>query len=47
MEIGQPAPVEVDPVKYPDIIPVLPLRGVVVYPQTAVPLTIGSRVRSS
>jgi ATP-dependent Lon protease len=41
MEIGQPAPVEVDPVKYPDIIPVLPLRGVVVYPQTAVPLTIG------
>jgi len=40
-EIGQPAPVEVDPVKYPDVIPVLPLRGVVVYPQTAVPLTIG------
>ncbi|HEY5157519.1 MAG TPA: LON peptidase substrate-binding domain-containing protein, partial [Anaerolineales bacterium] len=40
-EIGQPAPVEVDPAKYPDIIPVLPLRGVVVYPQTAVPLTIG------
>ena len=28
-------------VKFPDILPVLPLRGVVVYPQTAVPLTIG------
>lgn len=27
--------------KYPEIIPILPLRGVVVYPQTAVPLTIG------
>ncbi len=27
--------------KYPDIIPILPLRGVVVYPQTAVPLTVG------
>lgn len=25
----------------PTIIPILPLRGVVVYPQTAVPLTIG------
>jgi ATP-dependent Lon protease len=25
----------------PEIIPILPLRGVVVYPQTAVPLTIG------
>jgi ATP-dependent Lon protease len=27
--------------KYPDILPILPLRGVVVYPQTAVPLTVG------
>ena len=28
-------------VKYPDVLPILPLRGVVVYPQTAVPLTVG------
>jgi ATP-dependent Lon protease len=28
-------------IKYPEIIPILPLRGVVVYPHTAVPLTIG------
>jgi ATP-dependent Lon protease len=27
--------------KVPDPMPILPLRGVVVYPQTAVPLTIG------
>ncbi len=27
--------------KYPEIVPILPLRGVVVYPQTAVPLTVG------
>ncbi len=27
--------------KYPDILPILPLRGVIVYPQTAVPLTVG------
>jgi ATP-dependent Lon protease len=27
--------------KIPDILPVLPLRGLVVYPETAVPLTIG------
>ncbi len=40
-ELPHPAPLEADSVKYPDIIPVLPLRGVVVYPQTAVPLTIG------
>ncbi len=26
---------------YPAILPILPLRGVVVYPQTAVPLTVG------
>ena len=27
--------------KYPEFLPILPLRGVVVYPQTAVPLTVG------
>ena len=27
--------------KYPDMLPILPLRGVVVYPHTAVPLTVG------
>ncbi len=27
--------------KYPDVLPILPLRGVVVYPATAVPLTVG------
>lgn len=30
-----------DAPKYPDVLPILPLRGVVVYPQTAVPLTVG------
>ncbi len=30
-----------DTPKYPDVLPILPLRGVVVYPQTAVPLTVG------
>ena len=30
-----------DALKYPDTLPILPLRGVVVYPQTAVPLTVG------
>jgi ATP-dependent Lon protease len=39
--IVQPASVDGETIKYPDIIPILPLRGVVVYPQTAVPLTIG------
>ena len=34
-------PAEGEAPKYPDILPILPLRGVVVYPQTAVPLTIG------
>ena len=29
--------------KYPDVLPILPLRGVVVYPQTAVPLTVGQQ----
>ncbi len=37
----QPASLDGETIKYPDIIPILPLRGVVVYPQTAVPLTIG------
>jgi ATP-dependent Lon protease len=27
--------------KFPEVLPILPLRGVVVYPQTAVPLTVG------
>lgn len=30
-----------DLMNYPDVLPILPLRGVVVYPQTAVPLTVG------
>ncbi len=30
-----------DKSEFPNIIPILPLRGLVVYPQTAVPLTIG------
>ena len=30
-----------DAPKYPDVLPILPLRGVVVYPTTAVPLTVG------
>jgi ATP-dependent Lon protease len=34
-EAGDDAP------KYPEVLPILPLRGVVVYPQTAVPLTVG------
>ena len=34
-------PEKVDAPKYPDVLPILPLRGVVVYPQTAVPLTVG------
>src|SRR5574341_486263 len=33
--------VKPDSPKYPDVLPILPLRGVVVYPQTAVPLTVG------
>jgi ATP-dependent Lon protease len=28
-------------VEFPEVLPILPLRGLVVYPQTAVPLTIG------
>ncbi len=38
-EQGATEPAE--PPKYPDVLPILPLRGVVVYPQTAVPLTVG------
>ena len=44
-EIERPAPQPEIPVEEtipaPEIIPILPLRGVVVFPQTAVPLTIG------
>jgi ATP-dependent Lon protease len=40
-DVLQPAALEGEGIKYPEIIPILPLRGVVVYPQTAVPLTIG------
>ena len=32
---------EQSPVNLPSVLPILPLRGLVVYPQTAVPLTIG------
>ena len=42
---GRDIPSEGETVKYPEILPILPLRGVVVYPQTAVPLTIG-QIRS-
>ena len=40
-DLVMPASVDGETKKYPEIIPILPLRGVVVYPQTAVPLTIG------
>ena len=30
-----------DETRFPSVLPILPLRGLVVYPQTAVPLTIG------
>ena len=40
-------PAEGETLKYPEVLPILPLRGVVVYPQTAVPLTIGQMRRSS
>ena len=33
--------VENQDVSVPDVLPILPLRGLVVYPQTAIPLTIG------
>jgi len=38
---GSGSPETSNTTKYPDILPILPLRGVVVYPQTAVPLTVG------
>ncbi len=38
-----PSDVNSEPTKYPDVLPILPLRGVVVYPQTAVPLTVGQQ----
>ena len=31
--------------RIPDELPILPLRGLVVYPETAVPLSIGQRCR--
>ena len=37
----QDEPLKNDLASYPDVLPILPLRGVVVYPQTAVPLTVG------
>ena len=39
--VNNVTPDENEEIKYPDVLPILPLRGVVVYPQTAVPLTIG------
>ena len=33
--------VEENGIEIPDILPILPLRGLVVYPLTAVPLTVG------
>src|SRR5512133_1901886 len=40
-ETGDATKTGAEPTKYPDVLPILPLRGVVVYPQTAVPLTVG------
>ena len=40
-QLGKKSAKNMDEIKYPDILPILPLRGVVVYPQTAVPLTVG------
>ena len=37
----KPSEAGTEPTKYPDVLPILPLRGVVVYPHTAVPLTVG------
>ena len=34
-------PTQVEHLEVPEVLPILPLRGVVVYPQTGVPLTIG------
>ncbi len=38
---GSSSPQPSNATKDPDVLPILPLRGVVVYPQTAVPLTVG------
>ena len=37
---------EQPPVSLPSTMPILPLRGLVVYPQTAIPLTIGQPRKS-
>ncbi len=37
----QEKPLKEELTGYPDVLPILPLRGVVVYPHTAVPLTVG------
>jgi ATP-dependent Lon protease len=39
--VGTPAEIEEALSNIPEELPILPLRGLVVYPQTAVPLTIG------
>ncbi len=41
LQEGAENPVPADAVNIPDELPILPLRGLVVYPQTAIPLTIG------
>ncbi len=41
MDEGSVSPVDVESSKIPEEIAILPLRGVVVYPHTALPLTIG------
>src|SRR6185437_15473626 len=38
---GEVEPVEATPPPIPDILPVLPLRGLVVYPYAALPLMVG------
>lgn len=40
-ENDNPEANEDDEIKLPDVLPILPLRGLVAYPQTAVPLTVG------
>ena len=39
--VGEVEPVEATPPLIPDILPVLPLRGLVVYPYAALPLMVG------
>lgn len=42
MDEGEPkAMIGEQPIELPDELPILPLRGLVVYPQTVVPLTVG------